>query len=848
MILRNFGPHESYDVNTDAAIIGLGGKNGAGKSNFLSAVEFGLRGKAGDADETLSSFIRWGAKKASVTLHFRKDGNEGIIERVISPTSSTRKLTWMGKTLTKDAEVRSTLNDILGVDEYVLQNAVFIPQGQLDKLLFGTPTEREEMFIKMMLLGYMSKISDVADQKAQMLARTVQDVSVLKDELLRQQAEAEKQLASVESAASRCPDMSAAIKQWNTICTLSTEINLHIAEAANAEDAAAVAANSVRTVLSDYSTRHSIYKVYSPEELATLLATQSASVASHRASITSVSRGIELRRMLHSYSSDLESCKTALAAAESEFAAAKCGATEDDLKAAKHRLQVIERVNACYKLLREADASVASHKEEIANRNSKLVEATAAKAELASQLSKVESEGRDLQVKLDTLKAVVSSTQKSMSHCPLCEQEFTKSAAELSAMFEETKTLHEVKKTQWTAVKTRLNEVESAVTAHEAFISSCNAKLEMATAAAHSNRMEIAGMSEVDEVELNARHIAIADMETSLRNQQAVQAKLEAAQRALFSAQSKLDSINEADKAQARISTEEVLETLVSELKSAEALLADTESCYKAAGAAESTKAEALAARDRHKSKEAEIRSKLAEERILPVTQNIIVSITAENPDCEHDKAKLRALVSNELTSRQSEHEQTKGLLAAAKGHANEAVGRLRELEKTEEINAETVKVIEELRRVKDAFSRKGIPRSYIAYYYDKLLLAAQSTLEAMEANFSIQPHPTKPVTLQFKRDNQLDDAVFEQNKLSGGQRVRVTMSFLLAVQKLLVPELGFLCLDEPSMHIDPEGQEAMRDMLTALGMQLAGGESQIWVSDHSDILATAYDKIIKLE
>ena len=848
MVLNDFGPHAYYDVNTDAPIIGLSGKNGSGKSNFLSAIEFGLRGKAGDSDETLASFIRSGASKASVTEHFRKDGNEGIITREIKPNSSTRTLTWMGKKITKDAEVKAALNEILGVDEYVLQNAVFIPQGQLDKLLFGTPTEREEMFIKMMLLGYMAKVSEVAEQKAQMLARTIQDVSVLKDELQRQQSEAEKQLVSVEYELSRCPDMREAIEQWNRVCAYSVAINMHAAEAAAANDTAHVAECNASTLLSDYSSRHNSYKVITKAEIENEIKDRKAALSSYRNSITAVSRGIELRKIIQSYKTDVVASKQALELAESALLAASGGLNDDVLQAAKDRLRSAEIVNASYVVLRSALKSEAEYKESIAKATSELERTTKAKDAVASELELIASDGRDIQVKLDTLKAVTSSARKTMSHCPLCEQDFRKSKEDLDSMLAETEAKHTYKKTQWQEVKTKLVALENELSEFCTLISTCRANLNIAANTVSEQHAVIAGMPEVDEADISASRADILQMEASLRRQQALQSAVVSAANAVANAEHKLNNISEEDKQQAQNSTEEILASLNENASHEETLLADAESCHNALAASEKTRADAVAVYDRHKASEADIRAKLAAESILPATQNIVDQITTEFSECEQDKDKLRALVSNELNKKQNEHEQTKGLLAGAKKHADDAVSRLRELEKKEEINAETNKIVEELRRIKDAFGRKGIPRSYINYYYDKLLRSAQSTLEAMEANFSIQPHPTKPVTLQFTRDNQTDSAVFDQSKLSGGQRVRVTMAFLLAVQKQLVPELGFLCLDEPSMHIDPEGQEAMRDMLSSLGAQMANGEAQIWISDHSEILATAYDKVIKLK
>ena len=84
-------------------------------------------------------------------------------------------------------------------------------------------------------------------------------------------------------------------------------------------------------------------------------------------------------------------------------------------------------------------------------------------------------------------------------------------------------------------------------------------------------------------------------------------------------------------------------------------------------------------------------------------------------------------------------------------------------------------------------------------------------------------------------------------HKLSGGQRVRLSLAFILAVQQLIVAELGFVTLDEPSTHLDEEGVDSLCNLLKKVRDVFADSEHQLWVCDHNPKLDIAFDKILKL-
>jgi ATPase subunit of ABC transporter with duplicated ATPase domains len=63
----------------------------------------------------------------------------------------------------------------------------------------------------------------------------------------------------------------------------------------------------------------------------------------------------------------------------------------------------------------------------------------------------------------------------------------------------------------------------------------------------------------------------------------------------------------------------------------------------------------------------------------------------------------------------------------------------------------------------------------------------------------------------------------------------------------MVLPEVSLLVLDEPSLHLDHEAVESLRDLLQNLGSTLASSEAQVIVCDHNPILLPAMGKVVTL-
>ena len=227
LLIKNLGKHKHLEAKLDGSVVGLMGPNGSGKSTILKLIHFLVTGWT-PAKETQESFIRKVDPElevepayGSAEMEFSAQGNTYRISRKIGSPSSRKlvKLDSKGAEIKEDTytradEIQATLTDILGADKYAIDNAVFPEQGALDKILFGSQAEREELLVKLLLLGHMQKVADVAAGKIKILASEIQDFSTLHDELQASRSNAELELANAEEQLMRTRSYNTEIKLY----------------------------------------------------------------------------------------------------------------------------------------------------------------------------------------------------------------------------------------------------------------------------------------------------------------------------------------------------------------------------------------------------------------------------------------------------------------------------------------------------------------------------------------------------------------------------------------------------------------------------------------------------------
>ena len=196
---ENFCQHASLDVEFKAGITSLTGVNGAGKSNLVRALFFGLTGEVAGA-ETKDDMIKWGAREGSVALDLTDGVEEFCVERTLHNGKHSLKSKRYGD-MTRKAEINNLLSSLIGLDVKLLSQVVFVPQGRLDALLVADHAERVRTFNKLFGLDAAERLRGVLqDFKARVVNHPSREADI--QELEAREAECAKTLdeASREKA------------------------------------------------------------------------------------------------------------------------------------------------------------------------------------------------------------------------------------------------------------------------------------------------------------------------------------------------------------------------------------------------------------------------------------------------------------------------------------------------------------------------------------------------------------------------------------------------------------------------------------------------------------------------
>jgi exonuclease SbcC len=145
LTLTNFGPHEVLAVDFPIGITGIVGDNGSGKSMITRALQFSLLGESGNPGTKMDD-LNWAAADSggtgSVELKFSKDGTDGKLKRAIQVARASLKFASINERSVSG--VNKALLDLLVKSKHIIENIVFVMQGQMEKILFDRPAERKK--------------------------------------------------------------------------------------------------------------------------------------------------------------------------------------------------------------------------------------------------------------------------------------------------------------------------------------------------------------------------------------------------------------------------------------------------------------------------------------------------------------------------------------------------------------------------------------------------------------------------------------------------------------------------------------------------------------------------------
>lgn len=152
--LHNMYQHRSLSVRATGGVIGVVGRNGAGKSNFLESIGESFHG---EFHQDKSRIVSWGEDNGfSRILAELSDGTEFEITRKFPSGAAT--IICGEEKVTGPNKVNAWILNKLQTDKGILEHMVFVGQSKIDAILFSRPTEKERLAQKFFSLGGTSAI------------------------------------------------------------------------------------------------------------------------------------------------------------------------------------------------------------------------------------------------------------------------------------------------------------------------------------------------------------------------------------------------------------------------------------------------------------------------------------------------------------------------------------------------------------------------------------------------------------------------------------------------------------------------------------------------------------------
>lgn len=816
--ITNFGQHKHLKITFDgAAIVGIMGISGRGKTTVLKAIEYAFTGQLpGKQNE----WITYGEKSSTVGLKFSTGGKPCRITRKITPTTSSRSVLWGEKEYKTAKETDEVLAQIFGADKEAISNAVFINQGELYKILDGTDTERCTLFIKLINLFFCERHVFTLEHEIKYQRSLVEDLTPQID-ITKNDIELLKQDIEKAEFAKGALDVTAVdlLQQYS-------RYKIDLIEQRTTEEKYSMNLGEINSTLMRIQQVKATTKGDIQENLDS--ASKAVSECSNKTNILTMKAAsyqnvVTFMSQKNEYSSkvlDIEKELVDYPAGDDLY----ISEINEEIKTRALLNATATKVNKLTEEYNIAQKQKTAH-EELTPVGQQEIDALAQQgAVLSDNIAKAtqrftaqqglfkkgckdkENRCADCGLKLAD---EVTITKESLEVFSNSIQESNSLLVQLRASWKEKNT----ERTNFLKEQTKLdNSVQllsqqliTEMTAKMTLESKLNVKFHNRETPALQESILVHNKNNTKRIEL------LNSMGIYQRQLVAVEAKL-------IGIDTEKDYTEEISNINKEIEELKVkLETNKVEVARLNCLNLDL-----ARLKAKYTEQQHL--NDLYT-------THLKELRLRPVPTSV------ENLDLKIAQLELEVTKLNEIT----------GEINSLNGQLNAKNVQLNVLNDKVSAFKETLVVIKSLEAVQNALRRDGIPMRCVNGYFNQLLNLTQRNLEMMNAEFVISVDAEKPVSFTFQKLTDPTMTLQKQHKLSGGEKVKLSVAFLLSVQQLLLPNFGFQVLDEPSLHLDQNSRDSLADLLIHMSGILHNANNQIVISDHSQELIRSFNKLIVL-
>jgi DNA repair exonuclease SbcCD ATPase subunit len=749
--------------------------------------------------------------------------------------------------IAKAAEIDKQLAAIFCADKQAIANAIFLPQGYLDKLLFGDQPEREKLFMRLLLIGHFGTVENAVDTQITSVSAMLQDCGTVMDEVRTQLRDSQEKQSTLSANLAGLLDPSETITRYrtylNAVKAQEAALNgVSLAEAARASvhdklKAASVAVEKEFFADLDGGDPKSVLAVTEAK-----LAEADASAAKLLAECSELSAFITRADTLSAAWADHERLKAAGLVFDTERATLQTAldALPKDIAVQMEQLRSIsiyeQTQTAAKAQIAKLEAAFATAQQESLKNEADSARAVQAGTELIP-LDKEAATLAGRAVLAERIRTQQTKEKCIADKCPMCLQDIP---TELLFSGDDVQRLAEVRGhlTRLNAVRTEaltaITTRGNAVTSAEIALREAQAQLVVLQKAApapyagthslaelglmESQRQELVAKLGVANAQWNANNAEIERINTKWPTTSFVWLVTEAKPEIVTQKKARLTGATK------------LRDDWVTYVNYWRPEVAKLQTALREAG--ESSGRYEATKETYHEASAAAVR---AGNVILEGTGKVAIetaSIAMELPILE---------------GTQTQRQQLQGELRQLDSATAALHKRLKELKDLQDKQEDVRALVEDLRRLKGTFTRQGLPRMYLSERFNQLTGLTQRNLGMLNANFVVTPSVDEVLSFDFTDQERPWIGKLSQSKLSGAQRVLLTISFLLAVQQLILPQVGLLVLDEPTCHLDRFAIESLRDLFAGMQPQMRSSDMQVIVVDHCLELVSGFDKNVRL-
>jgi len=861
--MESFKCYDDADLTFDPGVTVIHGLNGSGKSSLLEACFFTLYGSKA-IDENLEDVVTIGADDCTVELWFAHAGGEYHLTRRVRNTgerATTAKcvLETPDDTFEGARAVRRRVTELLRMDSEAFVNCAYVRQGEVNKLINASASDRQDMLDDLLQLGKLEAYRERASDARVGVKRVRDDKQSRLDQL-------DDQIAAKEEKGLH--------ERLNALETELSETTAEIERIEGQRETAAETLEQATAVLAEYEERR--------EQLSDLtgdieaLESEITETERERESLKERISTLQAEREELTTERDEKIAETALAEPDRQRVDARIDNLGEQAEELQSRIKT-QSVEA-QKHSSEAD-SLASEADDLESRaEAKREEAADLEADLADARENI----NDLRAKLDEKDELIESLEARLAESDVDRQNApahrdsvasdledarqrvteleTKLASERESLREAEALLEEGKCPECgqdvaesphvdsiADDRERVVELETELDAARERVETLEGQLEDAESLAEAadrlatetgNRANVVQLIEEKESGLEADEERIETLrEDATELDAAAEEKRDAASEAAQRAEDARSAIGECNQ------EHQGVKQSIQRLERVEALLAAIDECDSDIEQLREKRAQQAEMNDQRRERIAEKRER-KQELAAKVDEDRIEEARSEkqraNSYIEKADAKLEDL-----------REQRDETQAAIGGVTNE----IEELEDRREQRAELATTVEKL----DALYEES--EQLQAMYGSLRAELRQRNVETLERMlngvFSLVYQNDSYSHIELDGEYQLtvyqkDGDPLEPEQLSGGERALFNLSLRCAIYRLLAEGIEGaapmppLILDEPTVFLDSGHVTQLLDLVAYMRDEV--GVAQILVVSHDAELVGAADDLVRVE